>query len=114
MKYHDLHAVLMDSKVEGDIRILEKFIQIYCDTKHNTVEKTEEKGLVLCEECWETLNYATYRREVCPLDPKPTCKNCEIHCYKPEYRHRIKEIMRHSGMTLIKRGRIDLIFHYFF
>jgi hypothetical protein len=48
------------------------------------------------------------------LEPKPTCKKCEIHCYLPEQRGKIKEIMRHSGMALIKRGRFDLIFHYWF
>ena len=26
---------------------------------------------------------------MCPLDPKPTCKNCKIHCYAPENRAKI-------------------------
>lgn len=104
----------MASKVDKDIKILREFIQIYCDTKHKDMPKTNENNITLCEECHDILRYSSMRRENCPLDPKPTCKNCEIHCYKPEYRQRIKEIMRHSGMTLIKRGRIDLIFHYFF
>jgi hypothetical protein len=104
----------MASKVDEDIKILGEFIQIYCDTKHRDISKTYENNITLCEECHNTLSYSALRRENCPLDPKPTCKNCEIHCYKPEYRQQIKEIMRHSGMTLIKRGRLDLLFHYFF
>ena len=102
------------AEAEKDIQVLRQFIQIYCDTEHKTREKTQKNDVNLCEECHETLEYATWRREVCPLDPKPTCKNCKIHCYKPEQRAKIKEIMRRSGMTLIKRGRFDLIFHYFF
>ena len=104
----------MASKVDDDIKVLREFIQIYCDTKHKDRPKTRENNTNLCSECHDTLSYSSVRREYCPLDPKPTCKNCEIHCYRPEYRQRIKEIMRHSGMTLIKRGRLDLVFHYFF
>ena len=104
----------MVSKVDEDIRVLREFIQIYCDTKHKDRLKTRENNTNLCSECHDTLNYSSLRREYCPLDPKPMCKNCEIHCYKPEYRQRIKEIMRHSGIMLIRHGRLDLIFHYFF
>ncbi len=51
---------------------------------------------------------------MCPLDPKPTCKNCKIHCYAPENRAKIREVMRFSGMHMIIRGRVDMIFHYLF
>ena len=102
----------MDFKVEKDIKVLEKFIQVYCDTKHADSHKTEYNSLSLCKECHEILNYSINRRELCALDPKPTCKNCEIHCYKPGQRQRIREIMRYSGMYLIKRGRLDLLLHY--
>ena len=104
----------MAAKVEKDIRILEKFIQVYCDTKHKDSEKITMNNLDLCEECLETLNYSIQRREICSLDPKPTCKNCEIHCYKTDQRQKIKDIMRHSGMHMIKRGRLDWLIHYFF
>jgi hypothetical protein len=102
------------AKIEKDIKILKDFIQIYCNTKHKNRSKTSKENSLLCEECHDTLTYAIVRRRNCPLNPKPTCKNCDIHCYKNEYREKIIEIMRHSGMILIKRGRIDLIFHYFF
>jgi hypothetical protein len=104
----------MGGDVEKDIKVLRQFIQIYCDTKHMDAKKTEKKRLILCTECHETMDYSRMRRELCPLDPKPTCKNCEIHCYKPDQRQRIREIMRHSGVYLIKRGRIDMLFHYLF
>jgi len=104
----------MASKVETDIQVLRDFIQIYCEIKHNDRPKTDENNVTLCKECHETLQYSARRRELCPQNPKPTCKNCEIHCYLPEQRARIKEIMRVSGMALIKRGRIDLLLHYFF
>jgi hypothetical protein len=104
----------MVSEVEKDIQVLREFIQIYCDTKHKDFSKTYENGILLCTFCHDTLSYSTWRRNTCPLVPKPTCKNCEIHCYHPKQRAKIKEIMRHSGLALIKRGRLDLIFHYLF
>ena len=104
----------MASKVDEDIKILTEFIQIYCDNKHRERPKINDNGTNICAECQNTLSYSSKMREYCSLDPKPICKKCTIHCYKPEYRQRIKEIMRHSGMSLIMRGRIDLIFHYFF
>ena len=102
----------MASDVVKDIKELERFIQIYCENKHKEREKTERNGMRLCLECHETLKYSTRRRNLCPLDPKPTCKNCTIHCYSTEHRKKIKEIMRYSGMYMIKRGRFDLLLHY--
>ena len=97
----------MDKK-EKDQYILEQFIHIYCRGQHKT-----PKG-DLCSDCQELLAYAYKRLEHCPQDPKPSCKHCEIHCYKPAYREKIREIMRYSGMRLIIRGRLDLLWHYLF
>ncbi|NOR49648.1 MAG: hypothetical protein GQ530_01275, partial [Desulfuromonadales bacterium] len=40
--------------------------------------------------------------------------HCPVHCYAPEQREKVREIMRFSGQYLIKRGRLDLLWHYFF
>jgi len=61
--------------------------------------------------CWD---YAVRRLERCPQEPKPSCKHCEIHCYKPIYREKIRDVMRYSGKRLILHGRLDLLWHYFF
>ncbi len=95
-------------EVEKDISVLKAFIKVYCHHHHATKDDS------LCEECRELLDYARQRRERCPYDPKPKCKECLTHCYKPEYRQKIKEIMRYSGMYYVKRGRIDWLFKYFF
>jgi len=47
------------------------------------------------------------------MDPKPACKACPAHCYKPEMRARIRGVMRHSGMRAVLRGRLDWLFRYF-
>jgi len=88
-------------------KTLSRFVAVYCRKKHGA-----PKG-ELCEECTALLSYGFSRLDQCPLDPKPKCKECPIHCYKPEYRTRIKEVMRFSGMYFVKRGRIDWLLKYF-
>ena len=116
---------LNDRKAK-DIRILADFISVFCREKHRGEVKEAflikdaklrqvlgDKDLVLCADCGRLLNHGTAKLLLCPYDPKPMCKKCETHCYAPGYRERIREVMRFSGMHLIKRGRLDLMIHYF-
>ena len=115
-----------EEKIDRDTRILAQFIEVYCEKKHPGLDKApwepsdgyiisiEKSSPLLCPDCADLLDYSATRRRLCPLDPKPTCKNCEIHCYALEDRAKIREVMRFSGMQMIKRGRIDMVFHYFF
>ena len=98
-----------EKRVKKDEKVLRDFIKVFCHNHHNKLNDND-----LCDECEVLLEYALKRNEKCPLDPKPKCKNCEIHCYKPECRQRIKEIMKFSGMYYIKKGRLDWVYRYFF
>ena len=95
-------------KQEKDIRVLETFIGCYCRGKHQSPKR------VLCPECAGLLGYARMKRGKCPLDPKPACKHCPVHCYGKVQRARIREVMAYSGRRLLLRGRLDLLWHYFF
>ena len=106
-----------------DLRVLALFTSVFCRV-HHPKEKGPLCGDVpaladlgkryrFCDECREFLTYAALRRLKCPLDPKPTCKHCHIHCYRPGHREKVREIMRFSGRHLILRGRLDLLWHYF-
>jgi len=111
-------------KIDHDIQTLAELVKIYCDNKHFSKEKKnwnisetkfrQIKTLRLCKECSELLNYSVKRTILCPLDPKPSCKKCMIHCYSDGRRTKIREVMKFSGIYLIKYGRFDLIFHYIF
>ncbi len=92
--------------LKKDLKIIEKFTQVYCRYHHQPENQ-------LCNECRDFLEYARTRREKCPYDPKPKCKECPTHCYKPDYRQKMREIMKFSGMYYVKRGRIDWLFKYF-
>jgi hypothetical protein len=93
---------------QKDALILEQFVHIYCEGKHKTPHGQ------LCAECADLLSYSLQRLERCPQDPKPACKHCEIHCYKPLYRDQIRDVVRYSGKRLLLRGRLDLLWHYLF
>ncbi|MEW6233825.1 MAG: nitrous oxide-stimulated promoter family protein [Candidatus Omnitrophota bacterium] len=94
--------------VDRDMQVLESFVRVYCRRHH-----AEYGGGILCHECQDLLDYARNRREHCPYDPKPKCKECPTHCYKPSYRERVRTIMRFSGMYFVKRGRLDWLVKYF-
>jgi len=110
----------MTPKEKKDLKVLALFTSVYCrahhrgETKPRDLAELDVKGLALCEECLDFLTYAFERRLKCPLDPKPECKGCHIHCYRPGHRDKVREIMRFSGRRLILRGRLDLLWHYFF
>jgi hypothetical protein len=48
------------------------------------------------------------------MDPKPACKHCPSHCYHPDYRKRIREVMRYSGRNMVLGGRLDYLYHLLF
>jgi hypothetical protein len=112
-------------KMIKDSEILAQFINIYCTDLHKDQEKApavsggkvgsclESTGFSYCDDCRKLLLHAVSKRVLCPFDPKPACKKCPSHCYGPGYRERIREVMRYSGMQLIKRGRFGLIKKYF-
>lgn len=104
-----------------DIRLLGKFVEVYCSGKHPGDEKgamilPEDLGeRQLCAECSAFLEYAIAKRLKCPLeDEKPSCKKCRIHCYDKVRREKVREIMAYAGRRLIVGGRLDYLWHYLF
>jgi len=113
-------------RARKDISILIQFIEIYC--RHNHIDSPKEpfkaQGKLaavldgarvdLCEGCSRLLMHGATKRLLCPFDPKPRCKKCTEHCYSDAYRKQIKEVMRFSRIYLIRHGRLDFIYKYFF
>lgn len=104
-----------------DIRLIGKFVEVYCIGKHGGLDKQpfslpENLGeRRMCAECARFMAYAVARRLKCPLEAeKPSCKHCRIHCYAKPQLAKVKEIMEYSGKKLMMGGRLDYIWHYFF
>ncbi len=114
----------ISEKEKEDIRVLMKFVGVYCREHHNgekgpfsfrpfDIKEIEKKEVPLCPDCTRLLTYGLTMRMKCPHDPKPMCKKCETQCYKGEYKEKIREIMKFSGIYMIKHGRVDMLYHYF-
>jgi hypothetical protein len=57
-----------------------------------------------CAACAELIEYADRRLDRCPYGGgKPACTDCPIHCYRPELRDRMREVMRYAGPRMIWR-----------
>lgn len=114
----------LTDRQKKDVQVLHSFMHLYCAAKHDTRAETRKQTSPLhdvntgdnqlCDDCAALLAYAVERRRKCPLDPKPSCKNCPVHCYAKEHRARIREVMAFSGKRMILRGRLDLLWHYLF
>ncbi len=110
---------------QKDLKVLIDFVRVYCHASHDPaarepfavppeLEGRYRKGVSLCPACAALLSHGIAKRRKCPLDPKPSCKHCRIHCYSTEYRTKIREVMAFSGRRMIMRGRLDYLWHYFF
>lgn len=91
-------------KIESEKRTVEYMIALYCRKNHGRGE--------LCENCDRMRLYAFERLNKCQFgEKKPACKLCEVHCYKPEMRQKIREIMRYSGPRMVIYYPIDFVKH---
>ncbi|SJZ35145.1 Nitrous oxide-stimulated promoter [Trichlorobacter thiogenes] len=103
-----------------DIKIIAKFTEVWCVGQQHSGQQPvaaypELQPLTLCPDCAAFLDYAVKKRLNCPLEAeKPTCRRCRIHCYAPQQRALVKQIMAWSGRKMIMRGRLDYLWHYFF
>ncbi len=80
-------------------------IALYCKKKHGTKQ-------TLCPECEALKQYAIQRSDKCPfMESKTFCSNCNVHCYKPEMREKIREVMRFSGPRMILHHPIMALSH---
>ncbi len=119
-------AIVTDRKLRKDLRLLARFVGIYCAGRHATAEKaplalrTHDVAALgircpqLCQACTKLIAHAFVKRASCPLDPKPMCKRCPTHCYAPHYREEIRAVMKYAGIRMVLRGRLDYLLHLLF
>ncbi|NDV96230.1 nitrous oxide-stimulated promoter family protein [Dysgonomonas sp. 521] len=82
-----------------------KMIHLYCKAKHGTSH-------ALCTSCAELNKYAQRRLSKCVYgEDKPTCQKCTVHCYSPEMKERVKEVMRYSGPRMLLHSPLLSITH---
>lgn len=85
----------LTSRLEREKITVQFMISIYCKGHHHLMNG-------LCSECQLVSDYSNDRLTHCKFgDSKPTCAKCTVHCYKPEMRAIIKEIMRYAGPKML-------------
>lgn len=94
------------SRRERELRTVEAMTSLYCSARHRT-----RQGL--CVDCRRLLEYVALRLERCPFkEDKPTCARCRVHCYRPEFRERIREVMGYAGPRMLRRHPVLALLHW--
>ena len=91
-------------RIDEEKLVVEQMVHLYCQKREGHAE--------LCPNCKKLLEYAFSRLDRCRYGVnKPTCKQCPIHCYRPEQRERIRTVMRWSGPKMILYHPLTAIRH---
>lgn len=78
-----------------ETKIVNEMIDLYYKKHGTEAERDELKA------------YAALRTSKCPfMETKTFCSNCKVHCYKPEMREKIRQVMRYSGPRIFFRHPI--------
>ncbi len=81
-------------KIEREKQTVAKMIRLYCRHK--------EKNRTLCADCAELLDYAAVRLDNCRFGArKSSCRRCPVHCYRPDMKARIRDVMRWAAPRML-------------
>lgn len=82
------------NRIDREKIVIRQMIEIYCRRHHKTMN--------LCGDCEDLLAYALSRLDRCPKgSSKTSCRKCDIHCYAPSQREKIRAVMRYVGPRMI-------------
>lgn len=97
-------------RLRREWRTLDAMIAITCRGRGH--ERPAEGRRALCPACAELRAYAEQRLLRCPFgETKPTCNHCRVHCYRPEMRERVREVMRYAGPKMLLRHPVLALLH---
>lgn len=100
---------LIEKKRQKEQRVVEEMIRLYCRKNHKEYDKTTGK---MCPSCQELSDYARLRSQKCPfMEEKTFCANCKVHCYKPQMREQIRQVMRFSGPRMLLYHPVLAVWH---
>ncbi len=82
----------MGSKIERDQATVRFMVRLYA--KHHPAADAVS--------CQRLADYACQRLQHCKFgEQKPACKDCPIHCYKPDMRAQMQQVMRWAGPRMV-------------
>ncbi len=93
-----------EKRLDRERKTVRAMVDMYCDHHHD--------GVALCSDCAELAAYADCRLDLCPYGgSKPACAECPIHCFRPDPRERMREVMRYSGPRMFRKHPFLAIMH---
>lgn len=102
-------ARLASRRLKRELATITAMLRIYCRDHHRDAAPGAEH---LCASCDELLDYARKRLSGCPYGrEKPTCSNCQIHCYGPRQREQTQIMMRYAGPRMLWRHPLLALAH---
>lgn len=100
----DRSMARIEKRLHRERKTIRVMIEMYCAQNHHSSH--------LCDDCQELLDYAMFRIDKCPFKiDKPTCAKCPIHCYQPDMRLRVRQVMRFAGPRMILYYPILAVMH---
>ena len=91
-----MNSIKNINRLKREHETVSKMIALYCRSHHNPLSGH------LCPDCRSLAEYAHQRIDRCIYGfDKPTCAKCPIHCYKPDRREEIRQVMRFSGPRML-------------
>ena len=83
------------TKREREKAMVSQMTALYCKKQHHTKQD-------LCPDCAALDAYARQRSDRCHfMETKTFCSNCKVHCYQPQMREKIRQVMRFSGPRML-------------
>ena len=92
------------NRIDREKQTVQKMIELYCHhrLKQDTIQ----------EEYQQLIDYAHNRLSHCRFgENKPVCQKCPIHCYAPQERQKIREVMRWTGPRMMLYAPKATIIH---
>ena len=99
----------VEKKRQKEQYVVEEMIRLYCRKNHPKEKRQEGQ---MCPDCQRLSDYAKQRSQKCPfMEEKTFCANCKVHCYKPEMREQIRQVMRFSGPRMLLYHPVLAVWH---
>ncbi len=99
----------IEKKRQKEQYVVEEMIRLYCRKNHS--REYRQTGQ-MCPVCQTLSDYAKLRSEKCPfMKEKTFCANCTVHCYKPQMREQIRQVMRFSGPRMLLYHPVLAVWH---
>lgn len=95
----------MSEQIEQKIKLVEKMMELYCKKHHQS-----DDSCLLCEECDALLEYSSKRSRNC-RNPKGFCAHCPHPCYAPDFRAKMRAVMKFSGPRMLGYHPIWVLKH---